>query len=83
MTAILETVASGVTVTGVMVTPITSMAQNRASGMGGGMTEANTTPANTAMGNYFSVSDILQTKPMNPNGKGSGVAASYGKWHRR
>ena len=44
--------------------------------MSGGMTPANITTANTAMGNYFSVSDILFTHPMNPLTTGSGTGAT-------
>ena len=40
------------------------------------MTPANITAANTAMGNYFSVSDILYTHPMNPLTTGSGTGAT-------
>lgn len=44
--------------------------------MSGGMTPANITAANTAMGNYFSVSDILYAHPMNPLTPGSGAGAT-------
>lgn len=40
------------------------------------MTAANITAANTAMGNYFSVGDILYTHPMNPLTTGSGAGAA-------
>jgi len=53
-----------------------ALAQARASGMTGGMTDTNIMAANTAMGNYFSVSDILKTQPMNPMVAGSGTNAS-------
>ena len=76
MTAVLPTLANGTNVTGVMLTPVTSMAQSRAMGMSGGMTDANITAANTAMANYFNVSDILHTQPMNPTASGSGASAS-------
>lgn len=76
MTAVLPTLANGANVTGVMITPVTSMAQSRAMGMTGGMTDANITAANTAMANYFSVSDILHTQPMNPTVSGSGASAN-------
>ena len=76
MSAVLPTVASGATVTGVWVTPVTAMAQARAAALSGGMTDANITAANTAMGNYFAVSDILHIQPMNPLVTGSGVGAS-------
>jgi hypothetical protein len=76
MTAMLPSVAPGATVSGVQVTPVTSMAQTRAQQMTGGMTDANIAAANAAMGNYFSVSDILHVQPMNPLVPGSGSAAS-------
>lgn len=76
MSAVLPTVASGANVTGVWLTPVTAMAQTRALAMSGGMTDANIATANTAMGNYFSVTDILHTMPMNPLVSGSGAAAS-------
>jgi hypothetical protein len=44
--------------------------------MTGGMTDANIAAANTAMGNYFGVTDILHTQPMNPTVAGAGVTAS-------
>lgn len=76
MTAVLASVASGASVSGVQVTPVTSMAQARAQQMDGGMTEANITAANAALGNYFSVSDILRVAPMNPLVAGSSANAS-------
>ncbi len=76
MSAVLPTVASGATVTGVWVTPVTTMAQSRAMAMSGGMTDANIAAANSAMGSYFSVSDILHVQPMNPLAAGSGAGAS-------
>jgi hypothetical protein len=44
--------------------------------MSGGMSQSNITTANNAMGQYFDVSDILQTTPMNTNVNGSGAGAS-------
>ncbi|MDP3857686.1 MAG: hypothetical protein Q8Q73_08000 [Stagnimonas sp.] len=76
MTAALPSVASGASVSGIQVTPVTSMAQTRALQMPGGMTDANIAAANAAMGNYFSVSDILRVAPMNPLVPGSGATAS-------
>lgn len=76
MSSVLPTVASGANVTGILVTPVTSMAQTRAQGMTGGMTDANIAAANTAMGNYFSVNDILHTQPMNPTVAGASATAS-------
>ena len=76
MTAVMPTVTAGATVSGIQVTPVTGMAQAKAQHMAGGMTDANIAAANTAMGNYFSVSDILHTQPMNPLLTGSGTGAS-------
>ncbi len=76
MSAVLPTVASGANVAGVWMTPLTTMAQSRALGMSGGMTDANIAAANTAMGNYFLVSDILHVQPMNPLIAGSGAGVS-------
>ena len=75
MTAVLPSVATGATISGIQVTPVTSMAQTRAQQMTGGMTDANIAAANAAMGNYFSVSDILHVQPMNPLVPGSGAGA--------
>ncbi len=76
MTAIIPTVASGSTVTGIQVTPLTSMAQARAQAMAGGMIDANIAAANTAVGSYFMVSDILHTGPMNAAVSQSGSTAT-------
>lgn len=76
MTAVLPSMASGANISGIWVTPVTSMAQARALGMSGGMTDANIAAANAAIGDYFSVSDILHIQPMNPLMAGSGVGAS-------
>jgi len=76
MTAILPTVAAGATVSGIQITPLTSMAQTAAQHLSGGMTDANIASANTAIGTYFMVSDILHVQPMNPLVTGSGSAGS-------
>ncbi len=76
MSAVMPTVASGTAVSGVWLTAMTSMAQARAAGMAGGMTDTNIAAANTAMGNYFSVGEILKTRPMDPTVAGSGTNAS-------
>jgi len=76
MSAVLPTVASGANVTGVWMTPVTAMAQSRAAGMSGGMTDSNIAAANAAMGNYFSIGDILHTQPMNPTTAASGTGTS-------
>mgnify|MGYP001230778380 CR=1 FL=1 len=76
MTAVLPTIAGGTTVSGVAVTPLTAMAQAMAQHMAGGMTDANISAANTAVGNYFMVGDLLKTQPINPLMTGSGTGAS-------
>jgi hypothetical protein len=76
MTAVIPSVTSGETVTGIQITPLTSMAQARAQYMTGGMTGANITAANTAVGNYFMVSDILHTQPVNTLVQNSGTGAT-------
>jgi len=76
MTAAIATVGSGSNVTGVWITPLTSMAQARAQAMPGGMVDANITSANTAVGNYFMVGDIVHAQPMDPTLAGSGGAAN-------
>jgi len=52
------------------------MAQARAQAMTGGMTDANIASANSAVGNYFMVSDIIHTQPMNAGISGSGGTAN-------
>ena len=76
MTAVLPSVTSGETITGIQVTPLTSMAQAMAGNMAGGMTGTNILSANTTMGNYFLVNDILYTQPMNPLVSGSSTTAT-------
>lgn len=76
MTSVMPQAVAGAVMSGVQITPLTSMAQARAQTMSGGMTAANITAANTAMGDYFSVSDILYTHPMNPLIPGSGSGAT-------
>jgi hypothetical protein len=55
---------------------MTAMAQARAQAMTGGMIDANIIAANTAVGNYFMVTDMLHTQPMNPSVPGSAATAS-------
>jgi len=76
MTAIMPTIAANTNTAGIQVTPVTGMAQTLAQSMTGGMTDANIASANAAMGNYFSVSDVLHVAPMNPLVPGSGTGAS-------
>jgi hypothetical protein len=70
---------AGASMTGVQVTPLTSMAQARAQTMSGGMTAANAALANTAVGSYFGVGDILMTQPMDPAASGSGTGADQSR----
>jgi hypothetical protein len=76
MTAIIPSISTGATITGIQITPLTSIAQIRAQNLAGGMMDANITAANTAVGNYFMVSDILHVQPMNPLVSGSGTGAT-------
>lgn len=76
MTAVMPTVTASAAISGIQVTPVTAMAQTMAQHMTGGMTDANIATANTAMGSYFTVSDILHIQPMNPLVAGSGPGAS-------
>lgn len=72
----IPSVAAGASTTGIQVTPLTSMAQARAQAMTGRMTPDNMRTANTAVGTYFMVSDVLHTKPMDPLVAGSGAAST-------
>jgi hypothetical protein len=82
MTAVMQTLAAGSTISGIQLTPLTAMAQTMAAHMTGGMTDANISAANTNVGHYFMVSDILHTMPMNPlvsgSGSGSEDSINYG-----
>ena len=76
MTSVISSMAAGSTVSGIQITPLTSMAQTMAQNMAGGMTQANIIQANSLMGQYFGVNDILHTHPMDPLVNGSGAAAT-------
>ena len=76
MTSVIPAFASGETMTGVQVTPLTSMAQVLAAHMAGGMTGTNITAANDSVGGYFLVTDILHIMPMDPTAVNSGAAAT-------
>lgn len=76
LTAVMPSIAAGTTNNGVQLTPVTAMAQAMADHMAGGMTDANIRASNTAMGNYFSIGDILHVRPMNPLVTGSGAGAA-------
>ncbi len=58
------------------MTPLTAMAQAMAQRMSGGLTDANIAAANTAVGSYFMVHDILHTQPINPLVTGSATGAT-------
>jgi hypothetical protein len=76
MTAVLATIQAGAGVNGVMVTPLTAMAQVMAQHMVGGLTDANIVAANAAVGNYYMVHDILHTQPINPLVPGSAAGTT-------
>ncbi len=76
MSAAVPSVSSGAAITGIQMTPLTSMAQIMAQHMTGGMTAANITTANAAVGAQFMVNDILYTPPMNPLVDNSGGTAT-------
>lgn len=75
MTCVIPSMTAGSTLSGIQITPLTSMAQNMAEHMTGGMTAMNITNANNAVGNYYMVNDILHTHPMDPLTQGSGTGA--------
>jgi hypothetical protein len=75
LTAALPGFAAGAAHHGAQVTPLTAMAQAMAHRMDGGMTDANITTANAALGHYFSVADILHVRPMNPLVAGASASA--------
>jgi hypothetical protein len=75
MTAVMASIQSGDQVSGICVTALTSMAQTRAAGMSGGMTDANIAAANTAVGTYFVMSNPLTTQPIDMTMAGSGTVS--------
>jgi len=76
MTAVVPSMTAGENVSDIQMTPLTSMAQQMAQNMAGRMTQANITQANSVMGQYFVVNDILHARPMDPLANGSGAAAT-------
>jgi hypothetical protein len=76
MTAVIPDMSAGETIGNIEITPLTSMAQVRAQNMAGGMTQANIASANRAIGQFFDISDILTTHPMDPLVQDSGLGAS-------
>ncbi len=75
MTAAVPGMMAGSMLTDIQITPLTSMAQRMAQNMPGGMTQTNIMQSNSAMGDYFGVSDILAVHPMDPTVPGSGASA--------
>jgi hypothetical protein len=71
-------VAAGSAMTGIQITPLTSMAQAWAEHMPGGMTMTNVTTANTRVGAAYMGPgmDILMTHPIDPTVAGSANGAS-------
>lgn len=76
MTACVPAVAAGASTAGVVVTPLTSMAQAMAQYMAAGMTEASCASTNAGVGSYFMIGDVLGTLPMDPATIGSGTGAT-------
>jgi hypothetical protein len=76
MTAVITDMTAGAAVSGVQVTPLTTMAQAMARHMSGGMTAANLAAASTAIGDYFSIGDILHDMPIDPLMAGSGTSGA-------
>ena len=76
MTALIPDMASGEMIGNIEITPLTSMAQEWAQNMAGGMTQANISLANRNMGQHFDVGDILTTRPMDPLVQDSGAGAN-------
>jgi len=74
MVGLVSSVAAKASMEDVRVTPLTTMASARAQNMPGGMTAANIATANAAVGQYFSVSDIMHVMPMDPTVAGSAGA---------
>ncbi len=76
MTCVISQMPAGSTLSGIQMTPLTSMSQSMAQNMTGGMNAMNINRANSAVGNYFGVSDITTVHPMDPTMSGSGASAT-------
>jgi hypothetical protein len=76
MTCVISYHSANSIISGIQITPLTSMAQSIAQNMSGGMNQTNITLANNAVGKFFDINDILATHPMNPTVSGSGVSAT-------
>jgi hypothetical protein len=71
-------IGAGSAVTGVQITPLTTMAESWAAHMSGGLSEANITMANMRIGAVYvgPGADILMTRPIDPTVSGSANGAS-------
>ena len=76
MTAAIPDMTAGETIGNIEITPLTSMAQAWGQDMTGGMTQANIALANSAVGQFFNIGNILTTHPMDPLVQDSGAGAS-------
>jgi hypothetical protein len=76
MTTAIPNMPADAGLSGVEITPLTSMAQQMAQHMSGGMTQANIMQANSAVGSYFDISDIMTVHPMDPTASGAGGFAN-------
>ena len=75
MTCAIPFMGAGSAMEGIQITPLTSMAQQMAANMHGGMTESNIAQSRQALEDFFDVMDILHTSPMDPTFNGSGNGA--------
>lgn len=75
MTSAIPYMEAAALMDGVHITPLTSMAQAMSSNMQGGMTTANISNANGAMGRYYDITDIMFTHPIDPAISNSGIGA--------
>jgi hypothetical protein len=73
MTCAIPFMPSNSVMSGIQITPLTSMAQSIAQHMAGGMNKTTITEANSAVGQYFEVNDIVHTPSMTPLVDGSGA----------
>jgi len=76
MTTAIPNMPADAGLSGIQITPLTSMAQEMAEHMSGGMTQQNIMQSNSAVGSYFDVGDILGVHPMDPTASGAGGFAN-------
>ena len=77
MTAVIPDMTAGETIENIEITPLTSMAQAWAQDTADGMTQANIGSANSAMGQFFNIGDILTTH--RPHGEQNVSAVGLGR----